>query len=211
MNNELIISQANYSSLFAGERDVVTHQPYRIGDRVVRCQRCRAIIKTEFVDTCCPLCGASPFVATQFNNTTSRPANYHSSIVSPSRNYRTNRSRSTLGTLLILSVATSTLPFHIESILPFLSEAMFEMDLASALIAVVIVSIITALVVGFSSDTVNYWKHKRSGFLVALAPAFSPYLILALLWLGAFAISVAIAIAAVALCIAIIVGICSGF
>lgn len=211
MTNELIISQANYSSLFAGERDVITHQPYRIGDRVVRCQRCRAIIKTEFVDTGCPLCGTSPFISTQFSNNVSRASYGHSSVVSPSRNYRTNRSRSTLFTLLFLSVAASTIPFQIESILPFLSEAMFDMDLSSAFIAVVVVSFITALVVGCRSDTVNYWKHKKAGFLVALVPAFSPYLILALLWLGAFAIGVAIAIAVVALCIGIIVGICSGF
>ena len=211
MNNELIISQANYASLFAGERDVITHQPYHIGDRVVRCQRCRAVIKTEFVDTGCPLCGASPFIPAQFNNIASRTTCGHSSVVAPSRHYRTNRSKSSLITLLILAVSASTIPFQIDGALPFLSEAMFDMELSSAFIAVVIVSALTALVIACRSDTVNYWKHKRSGFLIGLLPIISPYLVVALLWLGAFAIGVVIAIAAVALCIALIAGICSGF
>lgn len=62
MRFESTITEDDLKTRFAGMRDVVTLSPYRIGDRIVRCGRCRAIIKTEFITgKTCPLC-AAPFL-----------------------------------------------------------------------------------------------------------------------------------------------------
>ena len=209
MNNELVITQANYESLFAGVRDVITHQPYRIGDRVVRCQHCRAIIRTEFVDARCPMCGASPFVSAYFNNNDSQPGASRPRVVSR-RRYRVHRKRWTLNVLLILAVVTSSLPFQFDGFRWFLYGLMPGLDQTAALLGVVGVSAITAVVIACRSRIVNYWKHKRSGVLVVLIPAVGPYLLAALLLLAAFALGMLIAIAAVILVVAIIIGFFAG-
>ena len=230
MNNELIITQSNYETLFAGARDVITHQPYRIGDRVVRCRRCRAIIKTEFVDTRCPMCGASPFISVRFDANVSGTAGKHPPAVSPGRYYHASgrhsragvsgreyyfcRSRWTLAILLVLAVVASTFPFRIDGFRKFVSGIMPDMRMSTALVLVVVVSAITAVITACCPALFDCWRFKRSGFLVVLIPVVSPYLAAAVCMLVVFVIGILIKAAGIllnivahVLCISLLIGI----
>ena len=59
MRYEMTITQADLENHFRGERDLVSYSPYQVGDKVVRCGSCHAVVKTNFItNNCCPLCGA---------------------------------------------------------------------------------------------------------------------------------------------------------
>ena len=213
MLNELVITQANYQSQFAGERDVVTHQPYRIGDRVVRCRNCLAIIKTEYVDGSCPMCNTTPFVSVSFHGNASRQGGKHPNVVSPRRNWNYRRpenttwrrfepfcrSRRMLMILLVLAVIISGIPLEIRDFRKFIYGIIPDLNLSTAKTVVIGVSAITAVMIACIRRIADYWKYKRSGFLIPLIPVVSPYLLAAICVLAVWAFHALLAVAAVVL------------
>lgn len=225
MLNEIIISPAELSSRFAGEYDVITHQPYRVGDHVVRCQRCNTVIKADYIDGSCPLCGASPFIAMQFNesnpiiretqyladHTTQTRNESHHTIILPRHHFSYNRDMSLFSWLIFLSALVSLMPLLIEDVALFICEAMFGIELPVACIILSIIGFITAMFIRFQTKTADLWKHSKWGPLLTLIPAISPYILLTAMWLIIAGVSIALAILAVVLCVAIMIGLCQGF
>ena len=225
MLNEIIISPAELSSRFAGEYDVVTHQPYRVGDHIVRCQQCSTVIKADYIDGSCPLCGASPFIAMQFSESSpvSRESWYLSgranqmrnesgpAIVLPRQHFRYNRDLRLFSWLIFLSALLSPMPLLIEEVALFLCEAMFGVELQVACIFLGVIAIITAMLIRFCDETIELWQHSRWGPMLILVPGISPYALLTAIWLIIAGISIALAVLALVLCVAIMIGICQWY
>ena len=219
MIHEIIISPADLSTQFAGEYDVITHQPYRIGDHIIRCRQCHTVIKTEYIDGECPLCGASPFVGTQFRPSNSnqsvnrrterRPQINHVSApaaITPRHRFRYNRSERLLSWLITISAILSPLPLWIDAIAEFICEAMFGMGYLAVYIIFAVASLIAALIIECRNDTTELWKHSLWGPVLIPLPAFCPYLLLAGVWIVIGGLSIVLAIAALMLCIAVVMG-----
>lgn len=177
MLNEWTITEQDMRTRFSGERDLILYEPYQVGDRVVRCGHCCAVIKTTYVTNTCPLCGDAPF----------RPV-----PVVPVRPVEVSdeghRKRSTFMWLLILSVAMSLVPlFFIES--DFLYRASFNNEIEVSLLTVAGISIITALLLYNCSETQKIWKNAEYGCVLPLLPVVAPYLIVAAIWAVIFAVA----------------------
>ena len=225
MLNEIIITPAELSSRFAGEYDVITHQPYRVGDHIVRCQRCSAVIKTDYIDGSCPLCGTSPFIPMQFsesnsilsgsqnrNRLSTQTLNEsHNSIVLPRRRFRNDRNMKLFSWLIFLSALVSPMPLLIEEVALFICEAMFGVDFQAAYAILSLIAIIAAVFIRFRNETADLWKRSKWGPALILIPAFSPYILLTAIWLFIAGVSIALALLAVVLCVGIMIGICKGF
>lgn len=196
MRGELIITQADLESRFQGERDLITYSPYRVGDRVVRCSGCRAVIKSEYItNNCCPLCGCTPFLPAPVSP--AQPGTITSGNI---------RSLTAFLWLLILSAAAAYLPFAFPGASTFLYEASFGMDLGLLLISVGAVSLTAALLLYFNEDARRLWQRSSRGALLVLGPVTAPYFVLAVLWVVALAIALAVAAACFGLIIGIIIG-----
>jgi len=197
MHGELIITKAYLESRFQGERDLITYSPYRVGDRVVRCGACRAVIKSEYIsNNRCPLCGRTPFLPA--------PVNPIQQGTITSGNIR---SLTTFLWLLIFSAIATYLPFAFPGVSGFLYEASFGMDLRPLLISIGAISLTAAIILYFNRNTRRLWQSSGWGALLVLGPVSAPYLVLAVLWVLVFTIALAVAIACLALVIGIIVGI----
>lgn len=204
MQEELIITEADLASRFRGERDLITYAPYRVGDRVVRCGSCRAVIKSEFVTDRCPLCSSTPFRPAPVNFPASAMAS------SPARNVITaepGRSLSTFLWLLLLSVAVAYIPFAFPEAADFLYNAAFGMAWGPMLISVGAISLLAAVILFFHEDTRSLWQNSDFGGWLLLGPIAAPYCVLAAVWAVVIAISLAIGLACIGLVIGIIASI----
>lgn len=225
MLNEIIISPTELSSRFAGEYDAITHQPYRIGDHVVRCQQCNRVIKADYIDGSCPLCGASPFIAKRFSESNLIPhesrnfaghtiqtgnESYHT-IVLPRHHSICDRSMGLFSWLIFLSALVAPMPLLIEEVALFICEAMFGLEFQVTCVIFSVISFTAAMIIRFRSQTAELWKHSKWGPLLILIPAVSPYILLTAIWLIIAGVSIALAILAVILCVAIMIGFCQGF
>lgn len=193
MRGEMIITETDLVSRFRGERDLITYAPYQVGDRVVRCSHCKAVVKSEFVNHCCPLCSCTPF--------TPAPVDPAQQRIIPSH---TVRSLTTFFWILLLSVVATYIPFAFPGAVVFLDEASLGIGLSTLLISIGVISLITATVLYFNKSTRRFWQDSGWGCFLALAPVSAPYLVLASLWAVAFALAIAAAIACIALIILII-------
>lgn len=156
---------------FQGERDLITYAPYRVGDRVVRCGTCRAVIKTEFVSNSCPLCRHTPFLP--------------SPVTSPQKSViisENTRSLTTFLWLLLLSVLAAYIPLSFPGISDFLCEASFGIELEQVLLCVGLIGLATAIGLYCNSNCRRMWQTSSNGTLLVLVPASSPYLVLAAMW-----------------------------
>ncbi len=197
MREEMIITEADLASRFQGERDLITYSPYRIGDRVVRCSGCRAVIKSEYVsNNRCPLCGRTPFLPAPVNPT-------QQGVISSGN----IRSLTTFLWLLVLSIIAVYIPFVFPGAIGFLYEASFEIGLGPMLISIGIISLIAAIILYFNRRTRWLWQNSGWGGFLVFVPVSAPYSLLAALWLVVFAL----AIAAVIACIALVIGIIACF
>lgn len=183
MNHELIITENDLRTRFNNERDMVTLSPYRVGDRVVRCSSCRAIVKSEFVSGRCPICGHSPFL--------SAPVETRETVFSAPE----TRSLTTFLWLLLLSAAVSLVPFAFPSMAEFIHEATFEVGFPYSLVYVGTASIIAAIAIYNNHETRRVWQHAGRGGLLLLIPAGAPYLILGAVWAAIFVLAVIVTIA----------------
>ncbi len=185
MREEMIITEADLKSRFQGERDLVTYELYRVGDRVVRCGACRAVIKSEFVtDNRCPLCGSTPFLPSPVN------------ISQPNINNRvsTNSLKAFLWFLLLSAVA-AYLPFAFPEALDFLYEATLSVGLEATLIYIGVISFVTAIILYNNKTCRRLWQTSDAGGFLVLAPFSAPYLLLAGLWLIMFALALIVLVA----------------
>lgn len=197
MRGEMIITEADLASRFQGERDLVTYSPYRVGDRVVRCSGCRAVIKSEYIsNNHCPLCGRTPFLPA--------PVNTAQTNVITSGNIRT---LTTFLWMLLLSVLAAFIPFAFPSATSFLYEASFGIGLGPLLISIGVISLVAATILYFNRSTRRLWQSSGWGGFLVLVPVSVPYLVLAALWLVVFVL----AIVAVIACIALVIGIIACF
>lgn len=197
MCEEMIITEADLASRFQGERDLITYSPYHVGDRVVRCSGCRAVIKSEYVsNNRCPLCGRTPFLPAPVTPTQQGVIN--------SGNIR---SLTTFLWLLILSVIAAYIPFAFPGATGFLCEASFEIGLGPTLISIGAISLIAAIILYFNRSTRRLWQNCGWGGFLVLVPVSAPYFVLTALWL----VVLALAIAAVIACIALVIGIIACF
>lgn len=217
MEHEVTISESDLRTRFSGEVDVITHQPYRAGDRIVRCSNCHTIIKTEYIDGgSCPLCN-SPFRTTAFETATQNNITIQStrpilttaqSYMSPSRrHHRYNRSKDTLFYLLALAVCVSMVPFWFDASCNFIEKCTFDIDLVYVYIGMTSINIISSMVIWFSQKAEEIWKHGKWGPLILLIPILSPYGIIATVW----AVLLGVGIAIVGLCFALVIGFFSIF
>ena len=172
MHNEMVITDIDIKTRFQEERDLITYEPYRVGDRVVRCGNCRAVIKTEFVsnDTC-PLCGCSPFIPALVN------ASQENAIVSEK-----SRSLTVYMCLLMLSAMAAYIPFSFSEASRFLCEASFQIGLEATLVFVGLTGIITVAVLYLNVRYRKTWQTAPAGSLLVLTPAAMPYLVLTAVW-----------------------------
>lgn len=183
MTGETVLTPHDLQTQFRDERDEVTYAPYRVGDRVVRCSHCRAVIKTEFVtDNCCPLCGARPF----------RTAPVILPPVSCHVRPRHDRSLLLFFVLLVLSVALTFLPFCFPGVLPFFQKAVFVHQPQPCLTFFAAASIASALVLFCSGYCRRMWRSSPDGWQLVLVPTLVPYLLVAALWIIGMAIAIAL-------------------
>ena len=219
MKYEIEITPSDLASQFAGEYDVITHQPYRIGDHLVRCRQCRAVIKTDYIDGECPLCGASPFVGMQFRPNETRqnenrrvershPASQIASqcTITPRQRFCYNRNETLLTLLVNISAILSPFPLWIDEVGRFIHDAMFGMDFLTTYVIFGTISFIVSIIIEWRNDTAELWKHSKWGLLLIFIPALCPYLLLAGIWLMIGGLSIVLAIVALALCVAVIIG-----
>lgn len=205
MNFEMVVTEHDLRTRFEGERDLVTYAPYRVGDRVVRCRDCRAVIKTEFISGSCPLCGHAPFQPSPVDASYSFHTPSEVPRVVPGTAPHSRQTDNALW-LLLLSVATTLIPFCFPDAASFIMRASFGMDLKTCILCAVILSGICAVILFFCRRNSSAWPSSRAGNLLFLLPTAVPYGILAALW----AVIAVVAIVVVIGCIAIVIGIISG-
>ena len=204
MQGEMIITEADMRTRFEGERDLITYAPYRVGDRIVRCNHCMSIVKTEFVTSNqCPLCGYPSF------NPPNRPI--PTTPTSPSALYAggttivpSGRSLVVYLWLLICSGVLALLPYCFEDVRNLIYEATFNIGIGNAVLVTIFISVVAVLVLYFSSHIRERWQRAGSGCLLPLIPFSAFYLILAAIWLVIVVLAVIAALAAIALVIGII-------
>jgi hypothetical protein len=188
MRNEMVITEADLNSRFQGERDLITYAPYRVGDRVVRCGACRAVIKSEFVTrNTCPLCGRTPFSPTP--------------VVPPPEGTGNTGRVAGFAWWLLLAVAAAYIPFAFPKAAAFLFEAAFGIGPAHTLLCVGVIALVAAAVVFFHKGCRRLWQTSRSGALLVFVPVTAPYCVLATVWIGIFTSAIAAALAVCALII----------
>lgn len=193
MRGEMIITEADYASRFQGERDLITCSPYCVGDRIVRCGTCRAIIKSEFVtEAGCPLCGSTPFV----------PA----TVIPPQRAVPSGYARSLRSFLwlLLLSAALAYLPFVLPGAERSLKVLFLGMESWGRQVYVGLVGLAAAGVLYFRRDARRMWQRSKWGGLLALGPMLAPYILLGAVWIAVYALALAAGIACIALAIGLI-------
>lgn len=193
MNGEMIITESDFASHFQGERDLITYSPYRVGDRVVRCQSCRAIIKSEFVtENRCPLCSAAFIPAP---------------VIPPRQAVVSNnaRSLSTFLWLLLLSAALAFLPFVLPGAEGSLRAMFFGKESWGRLVYVGLIGFGAAGILYVNTDARKLWKRSEWGSVLVLGPMLAPYILLGVVWIAAYALAVAVGLACVALVLGLIV------
>lgn len=197
MTGEYTITQQTYETNFRGEHDALTHQAYAVGDVVVRCGSCRRVIKAEFVDGCCPLCGSAPF--------TSAPVIVQRvSIRTPTYPHR---SENLFYWLVSLSTVFSIIPLFFEGASQFLSECMFGLCWDWVYFLIFAAAGIAGLVLALCPTTQRFWVRNRWGPVLLAIPPVTPYAILTCIW-------AVIGIAYLAVCIlmiGIVIGIMCAF
>lgn len=187
MYGELVITKEIMAARFEGERDLVTYAPYRVGDRVIRCGTCRAVIKSEFVSDGCPLCGRTPFLSAPVDS--ERRSTITSNI----------RSLTAFLWLLFLSILAAYIPFAFPEVAAFIYMAAFDIAPKTILICVGTISLITALVLYNNDNCRRLWQRSDCGCLLVFVPFSAPYLILAIIWLALIVIAVALFLGCIAL------------
>ena len=192
MYGELVITEEIMAERFEGERDLVTYAPYRVGDRVVRCGACRAVIKSEFISSGCPLCGRTPFPSAPVD------PNRQSVITSSTRSLKT------FFWLLFFSVLAAYIPFAFPKAADFIYMVAFDIAPNAILTCIGIISLIAALVLYYSETCRYLWKWSSCGSLFVFVPFSAPYLVLAIIWLAMIAIGVSIFLGLIALWVGLI-------
>lgn len=183
MRGELVITESILRDRFQGERDLVTYELYRVGDHIVRCGNCHAVVKTEFVVSGCPLCGSSPFNPS--------PVLQAPAVVPVQSTWR---SQTSFMWLLILSSMLALLPFAFPGAADFLYKATFEMDTGLGLLLIGCISFVAAMIVYYNQRSRAAWQRSEYGGFLLLVPVTAPYLALAVIWLILFVFSVLVII-----------------
>lgn len=168
MRNEMTITRADLENRFCGERDLVSCAPYQVGDRVVRCGSCHAVVKTNFIiNNCCPLCSHSPFIPIP---------------VQPVQEQLTeNGSLKVFFWLLIGSAGFAVLPLLFPAAFFFLQEAAFGVPAPYLFAFFCASSLISAFLLYADQDNQRIWQNGGGGLFI-LIPAAVPYLILTAVW-----------------------------
>ena len=202
MRYEMIITDRDLKTRFKGERDLVTYAPYHIGDRVVRCRNSLSVIKTEFIDAQCPLCGHAPFTPApiqteQFVIRQSKSGGMAlTPAMSPVRGtvrhngnaeHREQRSLPCFLLLLILSAVVALVPFAVAFFIPeageFIYEATCEIGLGYAAAIAGVISLITVLLIYSNDNNRRKWCDAEGGGALVLLPVSTPYMVLAAIWI----------------------------
>lgn len=192
MYGELVITEEIMAERFEGEHDLVTYAPYHVGDRVVRCGACRAVIKSEFISNGCPLCGCTPFLSAPVDPD-------RQSAITPS-----TRSPTTFLWLLFFSILAAYIPFAFPKASDFIYMAAFDIAPNTILICIGIISLIAAVVLYHNETCRRLWQWSNCGGLLVFVPFSAPYLVLAIIWLAMIAIGVAIFLGLTALWVGLI-------
>ena len=163
MRYEMTITQADLENHFRGERDLVSYSPYQVGDKVVRCGSCHAVVKTNFItNNCCPLCGAR-FVPAPVRSAREQPVEAGS--------------LKTFFWLLIGSAGFAMFPLLFPTAFFFLQEAAFGVSASYLFAFFCASSLIAAFLLYADQDNQRIWRNGGGGLLI-LIPAAAPYLIL---------------------------------
>lgn len=205
MQNELIITEREMNSRFQGERDLVTYAPYHIGDRVVRCGRCHSIVKSEYAQDGCPLCGHTPF----FPVPIVRGQESSSTAVVSTRHYA-YRSKKQYLLFLLLSACAALIPFLSSELTFYIYEATYGLNTEWAFALFGAVSFGVALYLYLNKKYIAIWQRKDTGYLLVFAPVLSPYIVLAGIWLAILVLSIIFYGIAIVICIGIFIGIVAG-
>lgn len=167
MRYEMTITQADLENHFRGERDLVSYSPYQVGDKVVRCGSCHAVVKTNFItNNCCPLCGAR-FVPASVQSAREQPVEVGS--------------LKTFFWLLIGSAGFAMFPLLFPTAFFFLQEAAFGVSASYLFAFFCASSLIAAFLLYADQDNQRIWRNGGGGLLI-LIPAAAPYLILTAVW-----------------------------
>ena len=196
MREEMVLTEQDLQTRFFEERDLITYSLYQVGDRVVRCATCRAVVKSEYVSDACPLCGHSPFLPTRVENVPAVQPTGHTTV-SPEQSF------SDFLILLLISSFLSLAPFLFPEASEFLYEAAFYIGDGVTIAIAWLISILSVLILYFSQKSRQIWQTSSWGYLLPFFPIVAPYI--SLLAIYAF-VAVMAAIIAVG-CIAIIIGI----
>ena len=200
MQGETIITEQDLQTRFQGERDLVTCAPYRVGDKIVRCGSCRAIVKSEFVTSnYCPLCGHSPFSPGVVSTS-------HASTILERR----SRKLKPFLLLLILSAAMSLIPFAFPEVAGFLCEAAFGIGIWGGMVCAGIIGVVVAIILYNNRTVRRWWQTSAPGVCLIVIPSVSPYAVLAATWAVMVVVSIFVAIAIVVAVVALIGAIISG-
>lgn len=172
MTGEHTITRQEWERCFRGEHDALTHQAYEIGDAIVRCSNCHRIIKAEFVEGCCPLCGSSPF--------TSIPViTQHVTIHTP-QYYR--RSENCFGCLLALSGFLSVVPLLFDGSAQVILKYMFGLSWDVTYFVFLGVTAIASVILALWEPTRTFWIRNRWGPVLLGIPILTPYAVLLCIW-----------------------------
>ena len=205
MRGEMVITEADMQSRFSGERDLITYEPYHVGDRIVECDHCKSIIKTEFITSdVCPVCEYPSF------RESLRPQTTMSAAVRENVPVGVGRSLKVYFWLLLCAAAVALLPYCFESTRNLIASATFGIEMRTAALLTLALSVIAFLVLYLNHSLRASWQFSDGGFLLLLVPTFVPYAILAAIWLVIAAIAVLITILVIAFVIGIISAIVSG-
>ena len=167
MRYEMTITQADLENHFRGERDLVSYSPYQVGDKVVRCGSCHAVVNTNFItNKCCPLCGAR-FVPASVQSAREQPVEVGS--------------LKTFFWLLIGSAGFAMFPLLFPTAFFFLQEAAFGVSASYLFAFFCASSLIAAFLLYADQDNQRIWRNGGGGLLI-LIPAAAPYLILTAVW-----------------------------
>ncbi len=223
MNYVTVLTERELQTRFLGERDAVTLDPYRVGDRVVRCASCKRVVKAEFAANGCPLCGTTPFVPAPVERTPGRAVPARAAApartvparqarAAPAAHIAPRRSRpmALFLWLLLLSAAAAALPYAIPDAAAFLVAATFETDSETSLYAILTASIIAAIITYNCRGARQHWRCADSGPWLLLIPICTPYLILAGIWAVLFVLKLLLAVIGVVVVFSMLVGVIAG-
>ena len=180
MRNEMTITRVDLENRFSGERDLVSYSPYQVGDRIVRCGSCHAVVKINFItNNCCPLCSHSPFIPIPVQPVQEQPMEVGS--------------LRTFFWLLIGSAGFSALPLLFPAAFFFLQEAAFGVPAPYLFAFFCVSSLIAAFLLYADQDNRRIWQNGEGGLFI-LIPAAAPYLVLAAVWCVLFIFAIAAAL-----------------